>query len=127
MNQNMQKKVLDVGNCNPDHGSLTRLLQSNFDVEVSRTHGMRDTLQLLQTEEFDLILVNRLMDHDGSSGLEIIKQIKADANTAETPVMMITNYPDHQESAISAGAISGFGKSELNETDTLKKLEQVLV
>ncbi|MDB4793087.1 response regulator [bacterium] len=122
----MPKKVLDVGNCNPDHGSLTHLLQSNFDVDVSRTHGMRDTLELLQTDEFDLILVNRLMDRDGSSGLEIIKKIKEDANTIETPVMMITNFPDHQAAAVSVGAIHGFGKSELHEPDTLRKLEACL-
>lgn len=122
----MPKKVLDVGNCNPDHGSLTHLLQSNFDVEISRTHGMRDTLELLQTDEFDLILVNRLMDRDGSSGLNIIKTIKENANSTKTPVMMITNYPDHQEAAVSEGAILGFGKSELHDPHTLNKLEECL-
>ena len=122
----MPKKVLDVGNCNPDHGALTHLLQSNFDVDVSRSHGMRDTLELLQINEFDLILVNRLMDRDGSSGLEVIKKIKEDANSTNTPVMMITNYPDHQEAAVSVGAIIGFGKSELHDPETLKKIEACL-
>lgn len=123
---NMHKKVLDVGNCNPDHSSLTRLLQSHFEVEVSRTHGLDDTLASLQDKEFDLVLVNRVMDRDGSSGLRIIERIKADPHSADTPVMMITNYDDHQQTAVAAGALQGFGKSELNASETLEKLKHVL-
>ena len=118
----MSKRVLDVGNCNPDHSSITYLLESNFDVEVSRTHGLEDTLQTLQSQLFDLILVNRVMDRDGSPGLEIIQQIKDLPSQAQTPVMMITNYPDFQQAAIAAGAVEGFGKAELGDETTLDKL-----
>lgn len=122
----MSRKVLDVGNCNPDHGSLTRLLQGNFEVEVARTHGLNDTQSILEEEQFDLILVNRVMDRDGSSGLQIIEEIKEAPHSSNTPVMMITNYPDHQQSAIAAGALPGFGKSELSDPGTLEKLQNVL-
>lgn len=118
----MSKRVLDVGNCNPDHSSITYLLESNFDVEVSRTHGLDDTMQTLQSQSFDLILVNRVMDRDGSPGLEIIQQIKDLPSQAQTPVIMITNYPDFQQAAIAAGAVEGFGKAELGDETTLDKL-----
>lgn len=118
----MSKRVLAVGNCNPDHSSITYLLESNFDVEVSRTHGLEDTLQALQSQSFDLILVNRVMDRDGSPGLEIIQQIKDLPSQVQTSVMMITNYPDFQQAAIAAGAVEGFGKAELGDETTLDKL-----
>jgi hypothetical protein len=40
--------------------------------------------------------------------------------------MLITNYAEHQQQAIAAGAILGFGKLELNAPETLKRLEAVL-
>jgi CheY-like chemotaxis protein len=44
----------------------------------------------------------------------------------DIPVMLITNYAEHQQQAIAAGAILGFGKLELNAPETLKRLEAVL-
>ncbi len=122
----MSKKVLDVGNCNPDHSSLTRLLKKNFEVDVLRTHGMRDTLDLLKNEDVDLVLVNRVMDRDGASGLQIIQEMKSNPELSSVPVMMITNYEDAQQSAIEAGAEPGFGKSALTLQSTLDKLEPFL-
>ncbi|QDT32477.1 response regulator [Thalassoglobus polymorphus] len=122
----MTKKVLDVGNCNPDHSSLTRLLKQNFEVDVLRAHGMRDTLDLLKSGDVDLVLVNRVMDRDGASGLEIIQKMKSNPELAAVPVMMITNYEDAQQSAIEAGAEPGFGKSALTLQSTLDKLEPFL-
>jgi CheY-like chemotaxis protein len=93
---------------------------------VVQTHGAADTLQQLKSGQFDLVLVNRKLDSDYSDGIEIIRQIKADHAIAGVPVMLVTNYPEHQDAAIAAGAVPGFGKLEYNKPETLEKLAAVL-
>ena len=83
-------------------------------------------LELLRSQTFDLVLVNRKLDIDDSDGLEIIERIKADPQLAGTPCMLITNYAEHQQAAVAAGALAGFGKKELHAAATRQKLAQVL-
>ena len=40
----MSKRVLDVGNCVPDHAAIRSLLERTFRAEVAQTHGPEDTL-----------------------------------------------------------------------------------
>src|SRR5262245_37551236 len=102
------KRVLDVGNCSPDHASIRNFLTSHFDCEVVQTHGLADTLNELRTGNIDLVLINRKLDADYSDGVEILRALKANGETAAVPVMIITNYPDHQDAAVAAGALRGF-------------------
>ena len=122
----MPKRVLDVGNCSMDHGSVRGLLERQFHAEVVQAHGPDDTLELLRQGKFDLVLVNRKLDADYSDGLEIIKSIKADAKLAAVPCMLITNYAEHQAAAVRAGAVEGFGKQALNSQQTRARLAAVL-
>ena len=122
----MTKNVLDIGNCRPDHAAIRSLIESSFDAKVLQAHGWDDTLAALESGEFDLILVNRRLDRDGSDGLEIIRRVKAHARLAAVPVMMITNYPDFQQAAGAAGAEPGFGKADLGQPGTLQQLAPFL-
>lgn len=122
----MARRVLDVGNCVPDHAAIRSLLERTFGAEVVQTHGPEDTLAELQAGVFDLVLVNRKLDQDYSDGLDIIKAIKADEALARTPVMLITNYEDHQQAAVAAGAVPGFGKLSLTSPQTLERLGKFL-
>jgi Response regulator containing CheY-like receiver, AAA-type ATPase, and DNA-binding domains len=122
----MSKRVLDVGNCVPDHAAIRSLLERGFGAEVAQADGPDDALLLLKEQPFDLVLVNRKLDRDYSDGLEIIRQIKADAKLGKTPCMLITNYPDHQQEAVAAGAEYGFGKKELHSAQTREKLARFL-
>lgn len=122
----MTKRVLDVGNCMADHGSISRLLESTFQAEVVQAHDWSDASRQLQQEKFDLVLVNRILDNDGSQGLEIIRRIKGDEQLRSTPVMMITNFEDHQQQAILAGAEPGFGKQQLHAPETATRLGRFL-
>ena len=72
----------------------------------------------MEARKFDLILVNRILDRDHSDGLAVIHH----ARTSGTPVMMITNYAEHQQRAQDAGAEHGFGKAELHRPETMKRL-----
>lgn len=120
------KQVLDVGNCNPDHAAITALLTKHFDVTIDRAKLPADALSQLKGKSYDLVLVNRKLDEDYSDGIEIIHQIKADPSLEQVPVMLITNFAEHQDAAEEAGALRGFGKLEYAEAGTLEKLKAVL-
>src|SRR5262245_44449350 len=122
----MAKRVLDVGNCVPDHASIRAMLEKQFRAEVVQADGSSDALAAMRKEPFDLVLVNRKLDQDYSDGLDVVKQIKADAALAAVPCMLITNYADQQELAVAAGAEYGFGKKELYTSETQSRLAKFL-
>jgi CheY-like chemotaxis protein len=122
----MPKRVLDVGNCGPDFGSLSRYLVQNFDCTVDQADGPEDTLEKLRGGDYALVTINRKLDRDYSDGVEILKLIKADPALAKTPVMIVTNYADHQDAAVALGAERGFGKLEYNDPATKEKLAKFL-
>jgi CheY-like chemotaxis protein len=122
----MPKRVLDVGQCGPDHATIRRYLTSHLDCQIVQAHSLDDALAQLKSGCFDLVLVNRKLDADYSDGLEVIRQIKSDPAIADVPVMLITNYPEHQEAAIAAGAIHGFGKLEFDKPQTRERLATAL-
>ena len=97
------KRVLDVGNCVPDHTAITSFLTSQFQCEVLQADKADDALPLLQKQPVDLIVVNRKLDCDYTDGIEVIRQIKADPELAKIPVMLITNYAEHQDAAMEIG------------------------
>jgi two-component system chemotaxis response regulator CheY len=122
----MKKHVLDVGQCQMDHGALRRLIESEFAADVTQAHSAEQALAELRSGQFDLVLINRKLDADYSDGLDIIKQIKADPDLSGVNVMLVTNYAEHQAQAIAAGAAPGFGKAGLMEADTLERLSRFL-
>jgi two-component system chemotaxis response regulator CheY len=92
-------------------------------VQVDDTAG---ALSELKSGPFDLVLVNRKLDCDYSDGVEVIRTLKADPDAASVPVMLVTNYPEHQDAAIAVGAIPGFGKLEFQKPETREKLAKLL-
>ena len=120
--ETMKKRVLDVGQCGPDHLALRKLVEDHFDAEVVQAHLPADALDALRRSRIDLVLVNRKLDADYTDGLEIIRQIKADRQFADIPCMLITNFAEHQELAVAAGAEPGFGKLELDLPATVDRL-----
>ncbi len=73
------------------------------------------------------MLVNRVFDADGSSGLDFIKTLKADAALTATPVMLVSNYEDAQAQAVAVGAVPGFGKATLGQPAMLERVKAYLV
>ncbi len=122
----MPKRVLSVGQCVPDHTTLTSFLRGNFAAEVVRVDLADEALATLRQGGFDLVLINRKLDADYSDGLEILRTIKADAQLAALPVMMVTNYQEHQDAAVAEGAVRGFGKLEYGDPQTSEKLRPFL-
>jgi DNA-binding response OmpR family regulator len=122
----MPKRVLDVGNCVPDHSAIRRLVEGNFDAHVVQADDLASALGELEKQSADLILVNRKLDLDYSDGMAIVRHLKSDAKWSTVPVMLITNYPEYQAEAVAAGAEPGFGKQELRTSETLEKLRKVI-
>ena len=119
-------RVLDIGNCSADHSFLNSLLAQEFNTQAEWAHDMEDALQQLDSQSFDLVLINRLMDRDGSSGLEIVKKVVERREGERPAVMLISNYPEAQQAAVEAGAEVGYGKRDLHSEETREKLAKFL-
>jgi CheY-like chemotaxis protein len=122
----MTKRVLDIGNCGPDHGAIRAMFERSFGADVAQADGAHDALAMLRREPFDLVIVNRKLDQDDSDGLDVIAQIKADARLQQIPCMLVSNYPDQQQAAVAAGCEYGFGKRQLYDAATHERLAKIL-
>lgn len=124
----MAKRVLSVGQCGPDTSVLRHFLERNFDARMDSADLLADAMQKLRAAPYDLVLVNRKLDVDYSDGMAILAAIKSDAEPAvrDVSVMLVSNYPEHQEAAVAAGAVYGFGKLQYKEPATFERLRAVL-
>ncbi|QDT17803.1 DNA-binding transcriptional response regulator [Alienimonas californiensis] len=117
-------RVLNVGQCVPDHMSITSYLRRKFDAEVVKVDSEEDALELVAAGNVDLVLVNRLYDADGASGLDTVKAIAGRDDAP--PVMLVSNFADAQKRAVAAGALPGFGKNDLGAAEADEKLAPIL-
>jgi CheY-like chemotaxis protein len=120
------KKVLDVGQCDLDNSSINDMLKKRFDVTVDRAHSSAEAIAAIQKQDYDLVLINRILDADGTPGIAVLRAIKNDTATSDKHVMMVSNYAEAQQEAVAAGAENGFGKSELNSASTIELLTPYL-
>lgn len=120
------KRVLDVGQCNLDHGNLTHLLTEAFGADVERAHTGDEAMGAVRAGHFDLVLVNRVLDADGASGLDLIAQLQRSDDTAAAPTMLVSNFADAQKAAVALGARAGFGKNALGSPQTRELLAPLL-
>ena len=122
----MTKRVLIVGQCGADYSSISRMLQANFDVECSNADSRQVALKTGQEHAFDLVLVNRILDRDGSAGLEVVRDWVGNHATGRIPIMLVSNFADAKQEAVELGAVPGFGKSQLHDQETLQRLGSLL-
>lgn len=114
----MAKRVLSVGNCGFDNGSLRSLMSGEFGAELSAAEDWSDAAGMLRRGNYDLVIVNRKLDADGSDGIDIIREMKQSPEFQAVPVMLLTNYPEYQARAVAEGAEPGFGKAQLHSRET---------
>ena len=119
----MAKRVLSVGNCGYDHGNLTKALSQHFAVELQAAATAEEAVQAVGEQAFDLILVNRVFDTNGDSGIALIKKLKS---SVKAPIMLISNYPEAQAEAVEAGAVPGFGKKVVGKPGLVAAVETYL-
>jgi DNA-binding response OmpR family regulator len=119
---------LNVGQCGFDHQAISLYLAEEFRAQVERSDTLDEARHALQATHYDLVLVNRVLDLDGSSGLDLIRSLKQDPDpaVATVPVMLVSDYPSAQKEAITLGAAPGFGKSELHAPETSQRIMALL-
>ena len=123
----VKQTVISVGQCGYDNSRIRSLIRSiDSTVEIKETDSHQETMEVLTSlGEAALVLVNRVFDMDGASGMEFISQLKSkESEFAGIPVMLVSNYEKSQAEAIANGAIPGFGKSELQSVETRQKMNR---
>ena len=98
------KKVLSLGQCGADGPRIAHLLRSQFAAEVVHADTFDDALAELRRQLFDLVLVNRILDANGASGLEFVGRLKGEVGLARVPVMLVSNHDDAQQQAVDSGS-----------------------
>ncbi len=118
-------KVLLVGHCGFDASSLRSTVESAAKgVPVVPVH--RDDELDEHADGEALLLINRVLDgrFDAAGGIELIEQL---AQRDDPPRMILTsNYADAQQQARQAGALPGFGKSDLRDAATVERLRAAM-
>jgi two-component system chemotaxis response regulator CheY len=120
------QRVLSLGQCGADHANLSGNIERHFDAAVVPVATAEEALAELRQDTFALILVNRILDADGSSGLEFVKRMKQEQSLRDVPIMLVSNLEDAQREAIGAGAMPGFGKAALGQPQMFGRLKPFL-
>jgi hypothetical protein len=106
-------RVLLIGHCSSDSAALKRVVrQADPSAEVQTIHD-EQSLEAALREGADLLLVNRLLDYGFADGTGVSMLRRVLPRYPKTRGMLVSNLPDAQESAVSVGALPGFGKSDL--------------
>lgn len=117
-------RVLSVGQCGFDSASIERLFSTAFSAEVESVAAGPDAMGRLKSEKFDLVLVNRRLDLDGSSGVALLEKLHSEA--PDVPMMLVSDKADAQADAVAKGALPGFGKSALRHPETTQRIRAAL-
>jgi len=106
-------RVLLIGHCSSDSAALKRVVrQADPSAEVQTIHD-EQSLDAALRDGADLLLVNRLLDYGFAEGTGVALLKRVLPRYPKTRGMLVSNLPDAQESAVSVGALPGFGKSDL--------------
>lgn len=114
----MAIKILDVGQCGFDGPRMAALWRDKLDATVDRVANGNDAAAKLKKGGYDVVLVNRVLATDGSSGLDVVKNLLS--TKTSVPVMLVSDLTDSQDAAVALGAVRGFGKADLGEPATLE-------
>jgi len=117
------KNVLIVGHCDLDHPQITSLIEKRFSAKVTRVKLLKKTIEYLDKQDYNLVIINRIGAFDQENALELIKTIKQDGRF-KAPLMMVTNYKDQMDKAVEIGAVPGYGKDKLHDKETLELLSK---
>lgn len=107
-----------VGHCGPDASMLRSAIRRA--VPAATFAEARDDASLApHRTDRSAWLVNRALDGDFgvADGIELIARERGAVRTA-----LVSNFPEAQRAAEAAGAMPGFGKSELNSESTARKV-----
>ena len=113
-------QILDVGQCGFDGPRMAQLFREQLHAHVDSADTLGEAVEQVAAHDYDLVLVNRILNADGSSGLDVIRALLAGDDTL--PVMLVSDRKDAQAAAEKLGALPGFGKAQLEDPATLEHL-----
>jgi len=121
-----EKTVCLVGHCGPDSSFLRMAINTALPGAKVSMADTDDELRDAVAARPSLMLFNRVLeagfnDTDGIAMLTGVKQ----ANP-EMPVMMVSNFADAQRKAEAAGAVPGFGKSEIGSSKVTDRIRDAV-
>lgn len=119
-------RVLLIGHCSADSAALKRVVrQADPSAEVQVIHD-EQSLDAALRSGADLMLVNRLLDYGFAEGTGVAMLKRVLPRYPAARGMLVSNLPDAQESAVAAGALPGFGKSDLGSPHVVELLRAAL-
>lgn len=116
--------ILSIGQCGFDHLSIARFFAQTQQARTDAATTAAEGLSKLAAGSYQLVLVNRIIDGDGSSGIDLVARLCAQPGCP--PVMLVSNYSEAQAAAVAVGALEGFGKSTMGDPATAQRLKAVL-
>ena len=122
----MSKKIALVGHCGPDSSYLRSTIMSALKGAKILAADDDEALGKLLVEEVDLLLFNRELGYGfaQSEGVQVIGKLRS--AHPELRMMLVSNYPDAQAAAVTAGALPGFGKREIGTKRVIELLQNAV-
>ncbi len=115
-------RVALVGHCVPDAAAIRAMLGRAL--PGAEVVMVNDEAGLRAARGSGLLLVNRVLDGSFggiASGIELIRVLSSEVSSG-VRTMLVSNYAEAQAEAEAAGAVPGFGKTDLNEPETLERI-----
>jgi hypothetical protein len=121
----MGKRILIVGHCNMDGPRLLKEISAKFPgCDVKRVNG-EDRLRVECERGADLLLINREpVGFAEKTGLDLVRETREQFPGCR--VMLVSDYPDAQQEAERAGAVPGFGKSQMGTEALVGRVREAL-
>lgn len=102
------------------------MLTQHFDVQVDRVMFVDEAIKKLESNQYALVLFNRLIFADSSPGIALLERTNSNGSGDKTPMMMISNFDESQQQCIAAGGVPGFGKNAIFDDSTRELLGKYL-
>jgi len=124
MGEGGTKTVVLVGHCRPDFFMLKLAVEGA--APGVRVEGVNSDDALASVDSTpDLLLINRVLDGRFASerGLDLVERFTREGGPR---TMLISNFDDAQRDAEAAGALPGFGKSDMRSDRAVSRLRSAL-
>ena len=114
--------VLSVGQCGFDGPRIERWLRRELGVEVEHADTAAEARALATSRKYDVVLVNRELASDGSSGIALVGEL---VRCGCPSVLLVSDRPEAQAQAQEVGAKPGFGKAGLDDPATAELVRKL--
>jgi ActR/RegA family two-component response regulator len=120
-----RRQVILVGHCGPDtHMLKSAISRALPHVQIAHANDEGKLKDHLSPDS--LLLINRVLDGAFSfdSGIGLIEMLSK--HSPAPRMMLISNFPEAQQRAVQAGAMPGFGKTQLYNDATAQLLRNAI-